>query len=71
VFEGEGAKGVASSALFKPAKRPLKDVSGTWWARVASGLVAPGYTAAEIREIMEQPGAVAAVESKSNGNHFQ
>jgi len=56
VFEGGGVKGIAfvgALQAFEEAGFRWQNVAGTSAGAVASALVAAGYTAAELREIME------------------
>jgi NTE family protein len=55
VFEGGGVKGIAfvgALQAFEEAGYGWQNVAGTSAGAVASGLIAAGYTAAELREIM-------------------
>jgi NTE family protein len=56
VFEGGGVKGIAfvgALQAFEEAGFHWQNVAGTSAGAVASALIAAGYTAAELREIME------------------
>jgi NTE family protein len=56
VFEGGGVKGIAfvgALQAFEEAGWRWQNVAGTSAGAVASALIAAGYTAAELREIME------------------
>jgi len=56
VFEGGGVKGIAfvgALQAFEEAGYRWQNVAGTSAGAVASALIAAGYTAAELREIME------------------
>jgi NTE family protein len=56
VFEGGGVKGIAfvgALQAFEEAGYRWQNVAGTSAGAVASAMVAAGYTAAELREIME------------------
>jgi NTE family protein len=56
VFEGGGVKGIAfvgALQAFEEAGYHWQNIAGTSAGAVASALIAAGYTAAELREIME------------------